>query len=101
MATYKLSNHADKDFESIYIYGVQTFGLDQAEAYAADLETRFEQLANHPLLYPAIDHVQPGYRLSVYSSHAIYYRINNDGVLTVRILRSQNVDTALSQAENL
>lgn len=98
MAGYRLGKRADEDFESIYIYGVLTFGLEQAEAYAAGMEARFEQLANQPLLYPSIDHVKPGYRLSVYGSHAIYYRIEDDGVLIVRILRGQDVGVALSGA---
>jgi len=95
MDGYRLSKRADEDFESIYIYGVLTFGLEQAEAYTAGMEIRFEQLANQPRLYPAIDHVRPGYRLSVYGSHAIYYRIADNEVLIVRILRNQDVSAAL------
>lgn len=71
MASYKLSKSADKDFEPIFIYGVLTFGLKQADLYAAGMVARFEQVAHHPLLYPAIDHIRPGYRLSVYQSHSI------------------------------
>lgn len=95
MAGYRLSGRADEDFESIYLYGALTFGLEQAERYSAGLQARFEQLADQPRLYPAIDHIRPGYRLSVYNSHAIYYRVDEDGVLIVRILRSQDVGRAL------
>lgn len=97
MASYRLSERADEDYESIYLYGALTFGLEQAEVYATGMQIRFEQLSNQPLLYPAIDHVRPGYRLSVYGSHAIYYRIDDDDVLIVRILRNQDVGTALSK----
>ncbi|MCK9506193.1 MAG: type II toxin-antitoxin system RelE/ParE family toxin [Porticoccaceae bacterium] len=95
MAGYRLSKRADEDFESIYVYGALTFGLEQTEAYTSGMQARFEQLADQPLLYPAIDHVRPGYRLSVYGSHAIYYRMDNEGVFIVRILRSQDVATAM------
>ena len=99
MARYRLSKRADEDFESIYIYGALTFGLEQAEAYAAGMQARFVQLSNHPRLYPAIDHVRPGYRLSVYGSHAVYYCIDDEGVLIVRILRGQDVGAALTEEQ--
>ncbi len=97
MVGYRLSKRADEDFESIYMYGALTFGLEQADAYATGMQARFEQLANQPCLYPAVDHVRPGYRSSVYGSHAIYYRMVDDGVLIVRILRGQDVGTALAE----
>lgn len=68
MANYQLSKRADEDFESIYLFGLLNFGLIQADAYVDGLEERFEQIAAQPDLYPAIDHLKPGYRLSVYQS---------------------------------
>jgi len=67
----------------------------QADAYANGLEKRFEQIALQPDLYPAIDHIKPGYRFSVYQGHSIYYRVDNAGVLISRILRNQDVGAAL------
>jgi len=95
MAGYRLSERADADYESIYIYGLLNFGLEQADVYAIGMQSRFEQLANQPLLYPAIDHVRPGYRLSVYGSHGIYYRVDDGNILIVRILRNQDAGAAL------
>lgn len=95
MANYRLSNSADEDFENIFIYGVRRFGLRQAEQYAEGLEARFEQIAELPSLYPAADHIKPGYRLSVYISHTIYYRADEHEVLIVRILRNQEPSIAL------
>lgn len=95
MASYRLSKRADEDYESIYLFGLLNFGLIQADAYADGLEERFEQIASQPDLYPAIDHVKSGCRLSVYESHSIYYRVEQTGVLIVRILRNQDLKTAL------
>ncbi|MGL6160626.1 type II toxin-antitoxin system RelE/ParE family toxin [Microbulbifer sp.] len=101
MAGYRLSKRADEDFESIYLFGVQAFGLMQADAYAVGMQERFDQLAEQPPLYQAIDYVRPGYRRSVYGNHSIYYRMDGDGVLIVRILRNQNLSAALGGgAEN-
>lgn len=95
MVNYRLSEQADEDFESIYVFGLLNFGLLQADAYADGLEARFEQIALQPQLYPAIDHVKTGYRLCVYKSHAIYYRFDSNRATIVRILRNQNVSAAL------
>lgn len=97
MASYRLSERADEDFESIYVFGLLNFGLLQADAYADGLEARFEQIARQPQLYPAIDHVKAEYRLCVYKSHSIYYRTDGNCATIVRILRNQNVGAALEQ----
>lgn len=99
MAGYKLSKKADEDFESIYRYGFTNFGPLQADIYVDGIVERIERLAEHPELYPAVDHVRPGYRYSVYKSHTIYYRKEADYVLIIRILRSQNVRFALDDGQ--
>lgn len=96
MASYRLSNRADGDFEAIFMYGVLTFGLRQAEEYALGLAARFEKIAHQPCLYRKVDHIKRGCRLSVYNSHSIYYRIDQHGVLIVRILRNQDAGIALT-----
>ncbi len=94
MASYRLSERADEDFESIYLFGLLNFGMNQADSYADGMVARFEQIAAQPDLYPAIDSIRPGYRFSVYRSHSIYYRVDGNDVLVVRILRNQDVGAA-------
>lgn len=57
MANYRLSKYASEDYESIYVFGLLNFGLQQADAYAEGMEARFEEIAQQPTLYPAADHV--------------------------------------------
>lgn len=97
MARYRLSHSADQDFFEIYIYGAQTFGVKQAEAYVAGMQVRFQDIADTPRLYPAVDSIRPGYRRSVYGVHAIYYLEDSAGVLIVRILRGQDLYKALTE----
>ncbi|WP_240222656.1 type II toxin-antitoxin system RelE/ParE family toxin [Rheinheimera hassiensis] len=97
MAQYRLSHSADQDFFDIYIYGAQTFGVKQAEAYTAGMQLRFQEIADTPHLYQAVDSIRPGYRRSVFGVHAIYYRQDSEDVLIVRILRAQNLPTALAE----
>ncbi|WP_339762528.1 type II toxin-antitoxin system RelE/ParE family toxin [uncultured Hoeflea sp.] len=95
MERYRLSKAADRDFERIFEFGIDQFGLVQALDYQNGMKRRFEQLATQPKLYQSVDHIRQGYRRSVYRAHSIYYRIDRDFVLIVRILGRENPDTSL------
>lgn len=41
MANYKLSSAADKDFEQLFEYGIDNFGLSKAKSYAEGLIIKF------------------------------------------------------------
>lgn len=90
MASYRLSEKADEDLSRLYEYGITHFGQDRADRYYDGLIERFEQLAENPRLYPAVDHIRPGYRRSVYGRYSIYYRIDQDEIMIVRILGQQD-----------
>lgn len=94
MANYKLSSAADKDFEQLFEYGIDNFGLSTAKSYVDGLIIKFQTIAEHPLHYQAVDYIRSGYRRSVYGKHAIYYIVSNDCVDIMRILRSENLATA-------
>lgn len=92
MGRYRLSKAADADFEGVFIYGLDHFGVDQAIHYQTDLKQRFQKIADQPRFYPAVDHIREGYRRSICGVHSIYYRIDPDEVVIVRILGRQNFD---------
>lgn len=94
MGSYKLTKAAGADFENIFDYGIDTFGLDQALRYQNGMKQRFDELGERPELYPAVDHVHKGCRRCVFGSHSIYYRIEEQGVVIVRILGQQDLDKA-------
>ena len=96
MAGFELTAAADQDFENIFAFGLDTFGVDQALSYQNGMKRRFDKLAEQPKLYPTVDHIRAGYRRSVYESHSIYYRIENQGVVIVRILGQQDLANAFS-----
>ena len=95
MASYELAQAADEDFENIFDFGINTFGLHRALKYQNSMKQRFGELAEQPKLYPAVDHIREGYRRSVYGSHSIYYRIEGKHVVIVRILGRQDPAKAL------
>ena len=96
MTGYELTCAADQDFENIFEFGLDTFSVDQAMSYQNGLKQRFAKLADQPKLYPTVDHIRAGYRRSVYGSHSIYYRIESQGIVIVRILGQQDLANAFS-----
>jgi toxin ParE1/3/4 len=94
MTTYRLSEAAANDFEQLFEYGIDNFGLSKAKEYVDGLTTHFYDIAEHPLHYQAVDHIRKNYRRSVYGKHSIYYIVPYDGVDIMRILRAENISTA-------
>jgi len=95
MGNYKLAKAAKNDLQRIYAYGFGKWGEAAADAYYNDLFTRFQEIAKHPYLYPAVDFIREGYRRSICGVDSIYYRIENDTVEIMAILGSQDPRTAL------
>ena len=50
MASYSLSQAADEDFENIFDYGIDTFGVEQAVVYQMGMKVRFDEIAANPML---------------------------------------------------
>ena len=97
MPEYRLSSAAEEDLIGIARYGDEHFGLAQSDRHRDQFKRRFSVLAAHPMRYPGVDHIYSGYRRSVCGVHSIYYRIDPDGVLIVRILGRQDTSRALHQ----
>lgn len=89
MANYQLTNKADDDLVQIYGYGIENFGLIHAQTYLASLADRFEYLANQPEFGRTADELFPGLRRSAIEKHVIFYVMEDDGILIVRVLREE------------
>ena len=94
-----LTNAAAEDVARILAFGIERFGLDRALAYFEGLERRFFGVADHPEQYSAVAHIRPGTRRCVHESHAIYFCIEAEGVLVVRVLVRQSPGAALALVE--
>ena len=95
MGSYKLTEDAKEDLRRIYQYGLKKFGEAQADLYYDALSTHFEQIAENPYLYQAIDHIRKGYRRSVCQVDSIFYRVVGDTVEIISILSRQDFDELL------
>ena len=90
MVRFELSPDAERDLLNIAYFGMEQFGVTQSERYRDKLYQRFQELAETPLLYPAVDHIRQGYRRSVCGSHSVYYRIHTNYVEIMRVIGQEN-----------
>ncbi len=91
MGSYKLSEVAKADLRRIYRRGLREHGEAQADRYYNALFDRFEQLAQQPLLYQAVDDIREGYRRSVCGVDSIFYRVDGETVEIMAIIGHQNI----------
>ena len=92
MANYRISEDAKADLNRIYQRGVREYGEALADQYYDAFFDRFDQLAEQPHLYQAVDDIREGYRRSICGVDSIYYRIDGDTVEIMCILGQQDVD---------
>ena len=92
MINYKLTFDAKSDLRRIYNYGLEKWGTNQADRYYNNLFDKFEEIAESPYLYMAVDDIREGYRRSVCGMDNIYYRVVDNIVEIMNILGRQDVD---------
>ena len=69
MGNYRLHEEAEDDLIRIHQRGVREHGETQADKYYEAFFDRFEQLAEQPYLYQAVEHIKADYRRSVCGKH--------------------------------
>ena len=90
MAYYEIAAEANNDLDRIWFFGLERFGVVQADNYYHVLISHFTELAEMPLRYPAVDHIRQGYRRSVCGSHSVYYRIHPEFVEIMRVIGQED-----------
>lgn len=90
MVNYKLSNEAKNDLIRIHHFGVERFGMIQADKYFESFFEYFEIISQRPFSFEAVDFIRTGYRRCVCGSDSIYYRINDGRVEIMAIISRQD-----------
>jgi len=90
MGNYRLSNVARKDLIRIHQYGVEKFGLAQADKYFDSFIKYFDIIAQNPFAFESVDNIKKGYRRCPCGSDTIYYKINEDMVDIMAIVGIQD-----------
>ena len=86
MNDYTLSLVAETDLREIYFYSLEQFGFAQAEIYTEGLANALSPLAENRKMGRSFEKVRPGLRRHEHSRYSIYYRIEENGILILRIL---------------
>jgi toxin ParE1/3/4 len=95
MANYRLSNVAKDDLIRIHHYGIQRFGIDQADKYFELFFEYFDIIAQRPYSFESVDFIRKGYRRCVCGSDSIFYRILEDNVEIMAIIGRQDLNYIL------
>jgi len=70
-AEYRLTPEAARDMETLWLYTLKEWGLEQANRYTDELTEAFGQLAANPKMATPCDRIRKGYRRSQVGRHAI------------------------------
>lgn len=95
MANFRLSNEAKTDLIRIHHYGVEKFGVTQADKYFNTFFEYFDIIAQRPYSFESIEHIKKGYRRCVCGADSIYYRIKNGIVEIMAIIGRQELNNIL------
>jgi toxin ParE1/3/4 len=93
MADYKLSNAAKQDLIRIHHYGVEKFGVNQADKYFDQFFNYFDMIAVRPFSFESVDFIKLGYRRCVCGSDTIYFRINIEAVEIMAVIGRQDLES--------
>ena len=91
MAKYRLSNEAKEDLIRIHQYGIERFGVAQADKYFETFFAYFDMIAERPFSFESVDYLKKGYRRCVCGVDSIYFRINDDTVEIMTIVGRQDL----------
>lgn len=95
MAEYRLSNSAKEDLIRIHHFGVEKFGITQADKYFDSFFDYFEIISQRPFSFESVDYIKKGYRRCPCGSDTIYYRIDNNMVEIMAIVGMQDLKNLL------
>lgn len=95
MAKYRLSNAAKEDLIRIHHYGVEKFGMNQADKYFETFFEYFYIISQQPFSFESVDYIKKGYRRCVCGSDSIYFRTVDDTVEIMAILGRQDLNNIL------
>lgn len=84
--TYTLSEKARDDYVSIYAYTFEAFGESQAETYTNKLLDALDRITAHPEIGRKMDEIRLGYFCYTAQQHNVYYRLQGETVIVIRIL---------------
>lgn len=90
MANFRISNTAKEDLIRIHHFGVQKFGVQQADKYFNSFFEYFKIIAQRPFSFESVDFIKKGYRRCVCGSDSIFFKVNENIVEIMAIIGKQD-----------
>ena len=84
-SNYSIRALAQGNLEEIWLYTYEKWGLEQADHYLNLLLTRFDWLAENPLVGRKRDDIKTSYYCLPEGMHLIFYTISDDGIEIIDI----------------
>lgn len=85
----ELSADANADLRSIRAYTLKVHGQAQVGPYLRGLRARFDVIAANPRVGRIYPEASPETRRTPYRQHFVYYRVDGDILLIVRVLHQR------------
>lgn len=96
MADVGFTHSAVADLSEIDEFSLAQFGEEVGEAYMRGFDGAFALLRDHPYAGPGTPEYGAAYRCLVHQKHRIFYTVETDRILIVRVLHhARDVRTAL------
>lgn len=80
---------AEADLDAIASYTKQQWGRDQARQYLASLRAEMEALRDFPQRHSRYDSMFGTFHRAPSGDHRIYYRLEGETIIVVRVLHSR------------
>lgn len=84
-----ISPAAEKDLEDIFEYSFYPWGYHTAEKYQDDFFNAFEIIRDKPLIGQSYQHTEKPYRVLHINRHLVFYRVEKETCIIVRILHER------------
>lgn len=88
MRSYRLTKQAEEDLKSILTYTKHVWGEVQAEKYSQKISAICSKLANLSHIGILSDYILEDTRKIVVDKHIIFYKVEAETILILRILHS-------------
>ncbi|MCF8713527.1 type II toxin-antitoxin system RelE/ParE family toxin [Joostella atrarenae] len=95
MTKYKLSKEAKNDLIRIHHYGVNKFGMTQADKYFESFFKCFDIITQRPYSFESVDFIKVGYRRCICGVDSIYFKINKNVIEIMAIVGRQDLNEKL------
>lgn len=85
ITNYRIRSFAKSDLESIWLYTLEQWGVEQANFYLEAIISRFDWLVDNPLLGKHRDDIKEGYYCFPEGMHIIFYQIKEEQIEIIGI----------------